>query len=147
VSTLLTVFKGEMMEELELFVDQWEETDTRTKKAFESIMNHLMAMEDVELTFHPRPGVTYSLRPKHKNQTDRALFAMADVIDDDPGERWLSVCFYGDMISDPEEMGDLIPEGLLGDDGYCFDLYEYDASELAYIKERLDEACARAARA
>ncbi|MEA2061611.1 MAG: hypothetical protein U9P10_14120 [Thermodesulfobacteriota bacterium] len=133
------------MEELEKFVDQWEETESQTKKAFQTIMEHLMAMADVTLEFHPRPGLTYSLRPRHKNQKDRTLFAMADVIDDDPGERWLSVCFYGDMISDPEEMGDLIPEGLLGDDGHCFDLYAYDEEEISYIKERLDEAYKSAA--
>ena len=70
---------------------------------------------------------------------------MADVIDDDPKERWLSVCFYGDMVTDPEERGDLIPEGLLGDDGYCFDLDEYDEEGLNYILARLTEAHAKAA--
>ncbi|MEA1968184.1 MAG: hypothetical protein U9N77_08190 [Thermodesulfobacteriota bacterium] len=128
------------MEDLKKFIDQWEDTKTKTKKAFVVIMDHIMAMEDVTLEFHARPGVTYSLRPKHKNQKERALFAMADVIDDDPKERWLSVCFYGDMVSDPEEMGDLIPEGLLGQDGYCFDLDEYDEAGVEYIKKRLDEA-------
>jgi hypothetical protein len=38
---------------------------------------------------------------------------MVDVIDDDPEVRWLSVCFYGEMITDPDEAGELIPEGLL----------------------------------
>ena len=62
------------------------------------------------------------------------------IIDDDPSERWLSVCFYGEMITDPDEAGDLIPEGLLGEDGYCFDLYEYDPDEVAYLKQRLSQA-------
>jgi len=88
--------------------------------------------------------VSYSVRPKHELQKKRALYAMVDVIDDDPDNRWLSVCFYGEMITDPEEKGDLIPEGLLGEDGYCFDLDEYDAKDLDYLKLRLTEAHANA---
>ena len=128
------------MEELEKFISEWEETESKTKQAFTELIEHLQTMDDITLDFHPRPGITYSLRPKHKNQKNRALFAMVDVIDDDPKEKWLSVCFYGDMISDPEEMGDLIPDGLLGDDGHCFDIYEYDISEVEYLKKRLDDA-------
>jgi len=104
-----------------------------------------MTMEGITLEFNARPGVSYSLRPRHTNQTKRKLFAMADIIDDDPAERWLSVCFYGDMITDPDEMGDLIPEGLMGDDGYCFDLDEYNEKDVEYIKARLTEAFKSAA--
>ena len=128
------------MEELEKFISEWEETESKTKQAFTELIEHLQKMDDITLDFNPRPGITYSLRPKHKNQKSRALFAMVDVIDDDPKEKWLSVCFYGDMISDPDEMGDLIPDGLLGDDGHCFDIYEYDISEVEYLKKRLDDA-------
>ena len=128
------------MEALETLLNEWEDTETRTRQAFLEIKEHIMAMEGIKLEFNARPGVSYSLRPCHTKQTDRKLFAMADVIDDDPATRWLSVCFYGDMITDPDEMGDLIPEGLLGEDGYCFDLDEYDEGDVAYIKERLTEA-------
>lgn len=133
--------KRRTMQELNDFLDDWKDNDTKTKQAFLEIKDHIMAMEDVTVEFIARPGVSYSLRPCHKNQTDRTLFAMADVIDDDPSERWLSVCFYGDMVTDPDEVGDLIPEGLLGEDGYCFDLDEYDKDSVNYIKERLNEAC------
>ncbi len=128
------------MEALEALLDEWEETETRTREAFVAIKEHIMAMEGITLEFNARPGVSYSLRPRHTHQSKRTLFAMADVIDDDPAERWLSVCFYGDMITDPDEMGDLIPEGLLGEDGYCFDLDEYDEDAVEYIKARLTEA-------
>ncbi|GAB6143413.1 hypothetical protein [Desulfocicer niacini] len=128
------------MEALDALIDEWEDTETQTRKAFVAIKEHIMAMEGITLEFNARPGVSYSLRPCHNNQSDRKLFAMADVIDDDPAERWLSVCFYGDMITDPDEVGDLIPEGLLGEDGYCFDLDEYDEDAVAYIKARLTEA-------
>jgi len=33
-----------------------------------------------------------------------------------------------------------VPGGLLGKDGYCFDVYEYDDAALAYIERRIDEA-------
>ena len=122
------------------FIADWEQNDTRTKQAFTELLDHLNSLTDISLEFNARPGVSYSLRPRHANQTDKSLFAMVDVIDDDPKERWLSVCFYGEMITDPEETGDLIPEGLMGEDGYCFDLYEYDAQEILYLKERLTQA-------
>ena len=128
------------MKEIDAFLENWEENDTRTRQAFMELKDHIMAMEGVTVEFIARPGVSYSLRPKHENQTERTLFAMADVIDDDPSARWLSVCFYGDMVTDPDEEGDLIPEGLLGSDGYCFDLDEYDEKGVAYIKERLNDA-------
>lgn len=88
--------------------------------------------------------MTYSLRASHPNQTARLLFGMVDVIEDDP--RWLSVCFFGEMINDPEEKGDMVPEGLLGEDAHCFDIYEYEASEVAYAAKRLDEAYEMAAK-
>jgi len=63
---------------------------------------------------------------------------MVDVIEVDP--RWLSVCFYGEMITDPEEAGDYVPEGLLGEDAVCFDIETHDADRLAYVTARIDEA-------
>jgi hypothetical protein len=100
-----------------------------------------LSLPGARFEFQQRPGVSYSIRLKHEHQTDRPLFAMIDVIDDDPSQRWLSVCFYGDMIQDPEQMGDLIPEGLLGSDGYCFDITGSDASIRDYVGQRILEAC------
>lgn len=128
------------MTELNTFISEWIDNETLTKKAFVELLDHLKQLPDTQLSFNARPKVSFSLRPRHASQNDRTLFAMVDVIDDNPEERWLSVCFYGEMITDPDEAGDLIPEGLLGEDGYCFDLYEYDADEIAYLKERLTQA-------
>jgi hypothetical protein len=50
------------------------------------------------------------------------------------------------MITDPEEKGVLIPLGLLGEDGYCFDLEEWDENYLQYLKTRLDEAREKASK-
>jgi len=80
------------------------------------------------------------MRPRHARQTKRDKFAIIDIIDDDPSERWLSVCFYEDMITDPQEKGELIPGGLSGSDGYCFDMYENDEETAKYILDRLHEA-------
>ncbi len=128
------------MERLEEFIDTWKDTPTKTKLAFTQIYEHLKTFEDTTLEFKARPKVSFSLRPMHNNQKNRSLFAMVDVIDDDPEERWLSVCFYKEMITDPDETGDLIPEGLLGEDGYCFDLYEYNPDEIIYLKQRISQA-------
>lgn len=128
------------MTPIEHFIHTWTETESQTKQAFTELYEHLKTLDDTALEFNERPGVSFSLRPKHKSQKTRSLFAMVDVIDDNPEERWLSVCFYGEMVTDPDEAGDLIPEGLLGEDGYCFDLYEYDEDEIRYLKQRLSEA-------
>lgn len=126
--------------ELETFTSEWNADAARMKEAFIRFKDHLYAKEDIQFDFKSRPGVSYSLRAKHVKQQDRDLFVMVDVIDDDPEERWLSVCFYGDLLTDPEEKGDLVPDGLAGDDGYCFDLDEWDDNDVAYIEARLDEA-------
>ena len=69
-----------------------------------------------------------------------SLGVYSRLVDDDPNDRWLSVCFFGDMITDPEEKGDLIPGGLLGEDGYCFDITEPDDKLAAYVEARIEEA-------
>ncbi|MEH0019806.1 MAG: hypothetical protein V6Z89_09135 [Desulfobacter sp.] len=133
-----------MTTELDTFVAEWKDNDSKTRQAFVELMDHLKGLTDTTLDFDARPGVTYSLRPRHAAQNKRPLFAMVDVIDDDPEDRWLSVCFYGEMVTDPDDAGDMVPEGLLGEDARCFDLYEYDAGDVAYVKERLTQAHASA---
>ena len=130
----------DLQAEIEQFIDNWKDSGSNTKKAFTEIYKHLQTLTDTRLDFNARAGVSYSLRPVHAAQDNRPLFAMVDVIDDDPEDRWLSVCFYGEMVTDPDEAGDLVPEGLLGEDGYCFDLYEYDEDEVSYLKARLTQA-------
>lgn len=123
---------------LQAFIEEWTETEELNKKAFLEFKEFLSAQDGVRINFVPREGVTYSLRAVHRNQKDHPLFVMLDVIEDEP--RWLSVCFYGEMVTDPEEKGDLVPEGLLGDDALCFDVETYDERLQDYIKKRLGEA-------
>lgn len=132
--------------ELEAFIADWDTGSEDMKKAFLQFKDFLFKKENITFSFKGRAGVSFSLRAKHTSQKDRDLFVMVDVIDDDPDERWLSVCFYGDLLTDPEEKGDLVPEGLAGDDGYCFDLDEWIEEDVAYIEARLDEAFNNAAK-
>jgi len=123
-------------------LDSWTNDPQDMKAVFLKLSQLLMEKEHTILTFKARPGVSYSLRAASdsKGEHARPLFVMVDVIDDDPDSRWLSVCFYGDMITDPDEEGDFVPEGLLGEDGHCFDLYEPDQSMVSYIGQRIHEA-------
>jgi hypothetical protein len=129
---------NEIDSELIAFIEEWTETPEKTRAVFLHFREYLGQKEGVTFEFIQRPGVTYSLRASHAAQTDRGLFVMVDVIEDAP--RWLSVCFYGDMITDPEEKGDFVPEGLLGKDAICFDIEEQDNEFVRYIELRLDEA-------
>lgn len=132
-------------QEINNLTENWQDKESKTKEAFMRLKDHLEKMEDLDFDFNARAGVSYSLRPRHKNQQKRLLFAMLDVIDDDPSDRWLSVCFYGEMISDPDEQGDIVPGGLMGEDGHCFDLDSFDDDLLSYIEARLSEAYQSAA--
>ena len=128
-----------MLGEVERFLDAWEDTALQVKRSFVLLKNYVADKADLTFDFKARPGVSYSLRAKHRLQKSRELFLIMDVIDE-PENRWLSICFYPDMISDPDDKGVLIPLGLLGEDGYCFDLEEWDEEYLQYLETRLDEA-------
>lgn len=125
--------------ELNRFVEEWKETDEGNRTAFLDFKEYLSQKDGVSLDFVSRPGVTSSLRAVHEGQKKRELFVMVDVIEDEP--RWLSICFYNEMITDPEERGDFVPQGLLGEDAVCFDIEERDEDFIRYIEARLDEAC------
>jgi len=126
------------IKELELFVKVWKDSPEQNKKAFVRLKDYLASKPGVNIDFLTRTGITYSLRAAHVNQKNKPLFAMVDVIEDQL--RWLSICFYSWMISDPDEKGVFIPEGILGDDAVCFDLEEYNEDEIQYIEARFDEA-------
>ena len=96
-------------QEIEAFLQSWQGENQPMREWFRQFYRQLSSMEGVSLTFVARPGVSYSIRPVHVNQTSRDKFAIVDVIDDDPDERWLSVCFYEDMITDPNGRGELDP--------------------------------------
>lgn len=132
----------EVHAELKTFIKDWQESAEKNKKIFLRYKEQLEGNKNICLEFIPRPGITYSLRASHRTQKTRKLFAVIDVIEDIP--RWLSVCFYSDMITDPEEKGDAVPGGLLGEDAVCFDLEAWNDELVSYVGVRLAEACQRA---
>jgi hypothetical protein len=128
----------QIQKDFESFVAQWPVVQDSSRRIFVELKTFLQRQADTVLNFKPRPGVTYSLRARHLSQRHKPLFVMIDVIDDEP--RWLSVCFYGHMVTDPEERGNCVPGGLLGEDGLCFDVESESEELLAYLKERILEA-------
>jgi len=134
------------LKELNGFLDSWIGDDSGVKEAFVNLKDSFSKKKGVAFQFIYRPGVSGSFRVSvsETGSYERPLLALVDIIDDDPRNRWLSVCFYGDMISDPEEEGNLVPGGILGEDGYCFDITEYDESMMGYLDHRIDEAHSKA---
>jgi hypothetical protein len=132
-----------MNEEINAFVSAWTEDPLRVKPAFLALWRELEGLAartpDAELVFVARPGATYSLRARRASAGARPVFALVDVVDESDG-RFLSVCFYADAVSDPDELGQLVPLGLLGEDGYCFDLEAPEQRVLDYLADRFSEA-------
>lgn len=126
-------------------LESWKDDPNNMKHSFIKIKEKLLKKENTILSFKTRPGITYSLRASHMSQKtqNRSLYVLVDIIDDVPMQRWLSICFYVDMITDPADAGYLIPKGILGEDGYCFDLYEPNDAMISYIEQRIDEAHAQ----
>lgn len=133
------------MQEVEQFTADWKQDPLNVKPAFEAWERFLAGLDDVSLDFKARPGISYSLRARHAAQKARELFVLVDVVDDEPESRWLSVCFYADMVNDPDEKGDFVPQGLMGEDAMCFNLDEDSPEMRDYIAARLTEAARNAA--
>lgn len=128
---------SDQLQEVEKFIKEWPESPEQNKQIFIRLKDFLRAKSGMVFEYVPREGLTYSLRAKHENQKNKPLFAMLDVIEDSP----LAVgLLYGDLITDPDEAGDYVPEGLLGEDAVCFDLEEFDESAIKYVEARLEEA-------
>ena len=133
------------MQEVSQFTADWKADPLHVKPAFEAWGDFLADLDDVSLDFKARPGISYSLRARHAAQKARELFVLVDVVDDEPESRWLSVCFYADMVNDPDEKGDFVPQGLMGEDAMCFNLDEDSPEMRDYIAARLAEAARNAA--
>jgi hypothetical protein len=132
----------EEYDEMMAFLEGWADDPQHMKDAFLELKEKLLGKEDVILSFNSRPGISYSLRASVGKSAgkNRNLFALVDIVDDQIEDRWLSVCFYSDLVSDPDDEGNLVPKGILGEDGYCFDLFEFDNALIPYIEQRVDEA-------
>jgi len=136
--------RKEEQEQMEVLLRDWREQRGNLVPVFVRLHEILGKDGETVFSFKARPGVSYSLRAAYRSASDTSdigsLFALVDIIDDDPSARWLSVCFYAESVTDPEERGNLIPGGLLGEDGYCFDIFEEDEGLMAYLEARAEEA-------
>ncbi len=128
------------MEAYASFLKEWVVDPVKCREVLLRWRSQLEAVPGVEIYCRCRPGVSFSLRAKGAGQTGRELFVMVDVVDDDPASRWLSVCFYDDLVTDPDDVGDWVPAGLNGEDAHCFNYDEESPEMEAYIAERLREA-------
>ena len=132
--------------ELRRFLGVWPSSQAGLKQALLTLKERAQALPGAVLEFVARPGVSHSLRftldPLPPGR-ERPVFFLVDVVSDG-GELFLSVCFYEDEVSDPDELGNAVPAGLFAETGYCFDVDDYDQKQMAYLASRLDEAFANA---
>lgn len=128
-----------MLAELDTFLANWDKDSNRLKALFLSLYAMLQKLDGVRLEYKGRAGISYSLRALYPAKKERPLFVLIDVIDDLPEARWLSICFYADLITDSEARGDVVPVGLLGEDARCFDIDAPEDNE-SFLLERLREA-------
>lgn len=107
------------------------------RKFCESLYAHMALLPGVGIGFVSRPNVSHSVR---MTDGDGNILALLDVIDDDPAARWLSLCFPDHLVSDPDDAGDVVPQGLSGKDARCFSVDAIFPETEGYMKARLDEA-------
>jgi hypothetical protein len=127
--------------DLQAFLEGWAaQGGGAARKALQMLLTRIDFLGDTEIQYLARPGISHSLRVRRLDQSARPLFLLMDVVGEDPAERWLSVCFYGDTVSDPQGLGDLVPGGLLGENGLCFDVDGTKPELLEYVARRVEEA-------
>lgn len=128
------------MNKIDAFIQSWRD-DSGCKELFAAVRR---LAEEIGLSaeYVGRPGVSHSLRLGWAG-SERPFFAMADVIDDEPEARWLSICMYADVACDPDERGDLVPKGLNNQDALCFDLDEPGEDDREYMLEVLRQAASK----
>ncbi len=133
---------------LSIVLDDWPAEQAGLKSAFLRLKEYAHSQEGAKWSLVSRPGVSYSLRfdlkPRPQGRM-RPVFFLVDVVV--AGELFLSVCFYEDEMSDPEELGNAIPQGLFKETGYCFDVDDVNCGEeilMAYLEDRIDQAYAKA---
>ena len=132
--------KSKDLLEIEEMLNNWVEDQRNLKKAFLELLDEIITMDNLVISFKARPGISYSVRAsiKKPGKMKRKMFTIIDIIDDP--DKWLSVCFYDGTITDKEGLGNMIPQGILGEDGYCFDLDKYDSYLISYLKEKISES-------
>jgi hypothetical protein len=130
-------------------LDHWPAEQPGLKDAFLKLIAGPQSLPGTVLSLVSRPGVSHSVRAaatRNENRR-RPVYGLIDVIASGSDPWFLSVCFYADEITDPEERGEIVPGQLFDEDGYCFDLDENDPDLLDYLLKRFDQAHQRASAA
>jgi len=133
---------------LEEVLAAWPKDQIELRRFFEELTAEVRTKPGVRDRILFRPGVSYSFRAalaRQRQGRNRPVFFLTDVALASNDPWFLSVCFYEDEISDPDELGNAVPQGLFGETGYCFDVDDYDPALWAYLKGRLAEAYRAAA--
>lgn len=121
----------------------WPQGQRELWAAFVELHQSVRELPGTDCQLVCRPGVSYSLRamiPEPDPARLRPVFFLVDVVVSEVDPWFLSVCFYEDEISDPQGLGNPVPQGLYQETGYCFDLETYDQILISYVKQRLLEA-------
>ena len=125
----------------------WPESQSGLLQAFVELTENAKARPDTKVSLISRTGVSHSFRAaldRSSSNRERPVYFLVDVIVSEADPWFLSVCFYQDEITDPEDLGNPIPQGLFGETGYCFDVDDYEAALLTYLSQRIAEAHNRA---
>ncbi|MBU2551088.1 MAG: hypothetical protein KKB20_21940 [Proteobacteria bacterium] len=126
---------------IEDLVGAWPDDQPKLRRFFLDLTARAAEKPAVDCELVARAGVSYSFRAALENgNRRRPVFFLVDVVVSASEPWFLSVCFYEDEISDPEEIGNAVPQGLFGETGYCFDVEAEDPATLAYLDDRLGEA-------
>ena len=123
----------------------WPDDQKDLWAVFRELTEAAQSLPGARLSLVSRPGVSHSLRAAlDRPSSPRPVFFLVDVVVSEADPWFLSVCFYEDEITDPDELGNAIPQGLFEETGYCFDVEELEPDLNAYLKQRLAEAHQRA---
>lgn len=124
-------------------MQSWPQGQRDLARALTALKDRAAGLTGVAWEVISRPGVSHSLRFRLEPPPEgraRPVFFLVDVVPLGLEQWMLSVCFYEDEVSDPDELGNAIPQGLFDETGYCFDMEEDDPALLEYCLERLAEA-------
>ncbi len=119
-------------------LDSWPRPQAALKEILLQLLQKAGSFSGLGLELVSRSGVSHSLRFSIARK--RPVVFLIDLVDLGGGDLMLSVCFYQDEISDPQELGNAIPQGLFQETGYCFDVEQGDAALLPYLAARMDQA-------
>jgi hypothetical protein len=127
--------------DFEPILGSWPSGQRGLMDAFLDLARAALSWPDVQPSLVSREGVSHSFRAGG-GQPDRTrpVFFLVDVVVSAADPWFLSVCFYENEITDPDGLGNPIPKGLFDETGYCFDVDDYDADQIQYLKDRLAEA-------